>query len=139
MSLLVKVDSKPIVGKAVYAVMDIKKDALVISSEVEKIVPKRDKYSLELNGQHVVINEPAVLVNHSCDPNCILVPNQAGAFDFIAIRDIQQDEEITFDYESIEPEIVAFTTCLCGAYNCRGQMNTRTQTSQPTLAATSSN
>lgn len=137
MSLLVRIETKAIVGQAVFAITNIRKDTVVISSKLEKVVPNRDKYSLELNGKHIIMNEPAVLVNHSCDPNCMLVPNQAGAFDFIAIRDIQRREEITFDYESIESEITAFSTCLCEAKNCRGQMNTNKKTLQPMLEAVS--
>ena len=93
-----------------------------------KTVPHRNKYSLELNGNHIIINEPAVLVNHSCDPNCKLIPNHNGAFDFMALRNISIDEEITFDYESIESEIVAFDHCLCGSKNCRKQMNLQSKT-----------
>lgn len=123
MNTKVKIDSKSKVGQAVFAITNIHKDETVIKSQLVKTVPQRDKYSLELNGRHIIINEPGVLVNHSCNPNCILIPNHNGAFDFIAIRNISIGEEITFDYESIESEIVAFNVCLCGYEQCRKRMN----------------
>ena len=70
MNLKVKVNSKPKVGKAKTAFPNINKGETVIESQLVKTVPHRNKYSLELNGNHIIINEPAVLVNHSCDPNC---------------------------------------------------------------------
>ena len=127
MDFLVKINSKPGMGKAVFATANIRKDATVIESRQVSTVPHRNKYSLQLNGSHVIINKPGLFVNHSCDPNCRLIPNQLGAFDFVAIRDICIDEEITFDYESIESEIVAFSDCLCGAEQCRGRMNLTTE------------
>ena len=37
-------------------------------------------------------------VNHSCDPNCGIKVNETGAHDFVARKDIEVGEEITFDY-----------------------------------------
>jgi SET domain-containing protein len=123
MSILVKINSKPKVGKAVFAITNIDQGETVIKSQLVKTVPNRNKYSLELNGNHIIINEPGVFVNHSCEPNCTLIANELGAFDFVAIRPISIGEEITFDYESIESKIVAFSDCLCQSEQCRGQMN----------------
>ena len=46
----------------------------------------------------------------------------------MALRNLSIDEEITFDYESIESEIVAFDDCLCGSKNGRQQMHLQFQT-----------
>lgn len=62
------------------------------------------------------------LTNHSCDPNCGI----HGQISLIAMRDIKQDEEITFDYamtdanyEGMESPPPVPMTCLCGSRNCR--------------------
>lgn len=123
MSRLVTINNKLEVGKAVFSTHNIQKGETVIQSQLIKTVTYRNKYSLQLNGNHIIIDEPGVLVNHSCDPNCMLIPNQLGAFDFVAIRNISKGEEITFDYESIESEIVGFSDCLCGTDRCRQRMN----------------
>nr|VFK15971.1 MAG: SET domain-containing protein [Candidatus Kentron sp. LFY] len=119
----IKIHTKPGIGKAVFAIVEVHTREKVIESRPIKTVPCPNGYSLELNGNHIIIDEPGVLVNHSCDPNCVIVPNAYGAFDFIACRKIQKDEEITFDYESNESEITAFSNCYCGAKNCRKTMN----------------
>lgn len=57
---------------------------------------------------------PWIVTNHSCDPNVKIVGR-----DFIAIRDIQENEPITFDYETTEWEMDEPFTCGCGTESCR--------------------
>lgn len=117
--ITVKTHQNPAIGEAVFAVAEIDAGERVIQSQAEAVISERNKYSLEINGQHVLISKPGVLVNHSCDPNCVIQANPHGAFDFIAQRPIEAGEEITFDYLSNETEIMGFQSCECGAHNCR--------------------
>jgi len=55
-----------------------------------------------------------LFLNHSCNPNCGL----RGEITFIAIRDIDEGEELTCDYAMIDNEDYEFT-CNCGAKSCR--------------------
>ena len=63
----------------------------------------------------------ARLINHSCDPNCetqkwnVLGEVRIGIF---AKRDIDENEELTFDYR-FDTLKTALTRCLCGAANCK--------------------
>ena len=59
-------------------------------------------------------------INHSCEPNCGLRANDHGVYDIIALRDIKEGEEITYDYCMSEWEIVGFSECRCGSSACRG-------------------
>jgi len=52
--------------------------------------------------------------NHSCNPNVGL----RGEITFIAIRNIDTDEELTIDYAFLDNEDYSFE-CNCGAPNCR--------------------
>jgi len=122
---VVKTHTHPEIGKAVFAATEIGYGETVIQSRQIRTLPERTKYSLELNGSHILIDEPGVLVNHCCSPNCVLIENNHCGFDFIAIKDISKNEEITFDYESIESEISAFQNCSCGSAGCRKKMNCR--------------
>ena len=119
---IVKSHIRPEIGMGVFAATAIRSGEIVITSHLVKKLPGRTKYSLELHGEHILIDEPGVLVNHSCSPNCVLIENHHSGFDFIAVRDISKDEEVTFDYESIESEISAFQNCICGSPACRGTM-----------------
>jgi len=62
--------------------------------------------------------EPAHLVNHSCDPNAWF----CGSIAVYARRDIAPGEEITFDYATCDGSPYDEFDCLCGAANCRGRI-----------------
>lgn len=55
-----------------------------------------------------------LFINHSCDPNCGLMGLNSG----IAMRDIKEGEEITFDYCMLDNEDYNFD-CHCGSSICR--------------------
>jgi SET domain-containing protein len=58
-------------------------------------------------------------MNHCCDPNTAPLGDDA----LVAIRDIQPDEEVTYDYITceIDPRQPFDWECRCGAANCRGR------------------
>ena len=110
------------VGHAVFALADFQESETVIESKLLKTVFERSRYILELNGDHLLIDEPGVLVNHSCSPNCEIKKNSLGGFDFVALKAIHKGKEITFDYEVNESVVTAFQDCLCGSSQCRKMM-----------------
>ena len=52
-------------------------------------------------------------VNHSCAPNAYL-----AGLNLIALVDIDEGAEITFDYNATEWELVHPFECACGAASC---------------------
>ncbi len=54
-------------------------------------------------------------LNHSCDPNLGL----QGQIVFVALRNIAQDEELTFDYATTDDEDYEMK-CNCASRYCRG-------------------
>ena len=56
-------------------------------------------------------------INHSCDPNAGFV---TGEPILVALRDIEPDEEIGWDYSTSLMEAGWSLACRCGAPNCRG-------------------
>lgn len=58
------------------------------------------------------------LINHSCDPNCGMKITGEEAFLF-AIKTIEEDEELTFDYSTTMDENHWEMECFCGKENCR--------------------
>ncbi|KAJ3087306.1 U3 snoRNP protein, partial [Quaeritorhiza haematococci] len=66
----------------------------------------------------------ARFINHCCDPNCnakIITVDGHKKIVIYAKRDIEEGEEITYDYKfPIEDEKIP---CLCGAAACRGFLN----------------
>ena len=68
------------------------------------------------------VDEPGRVVDHCCEPNVALRPNEHGAYDFVTLRPVDVDEELYFDYESTEAKIVTFSECRCGAASRRGRV-----------------
>ena len=61
---------------------------------------------------------PARLINHSCEPNCEAVQGKKRIY-IQALRDIETDEEITFDY-GFDVDSYKDHPCRCGFPNCVG-------------------
>lgn len=68
-------------------------------------------------------------INHSCDPNCVVVPVRVNSpipkLAVFSVSDIQPDIEITFDYGPNEATHVSDESkrrepCLCESSKCRG-------------------
>jgi len=129
--------SKVLLGEvAVFSVRNIKKGSMITnvdSPEASVILPGRyfkklDKITQKKITSFAVLDEdneyclPADLnnmgaswyFNHSCSPN--MAYDQKG--NFIAIRNIKKDEELTYDYGwMFDPKFKM--KCACGASNCR--------------------
>ena len=63
--------------------------------------------------QYMLLAEPFININHSCDPNLGI----RGRGTLFALRSIRVGEELTFDYSTTMDELFL---CRCGAKNCRG-------------------
>ncbi|KAN0089891.1 histone H3-K4 methyltransferase Set1 [Hyaloscypha variabilis] len=69
----------------------------------------------------------ARFINHSCTPNCtakIITVEKSKRIVIYALRDIAQNEELTYDYK-FEREIGSTDRipCLCGTAACKGFLN----------------
>lgn len=69
--------------------------------------------------KHALVDLPSRFLNHMCDPNMRLKPNDKGAYDFLATRSIEANDEVGFDYETCEYELEEPIACECGAHKCR--------------------
>jgi hypothetical protein len=56
--------------------------------------------------------------NHSCEGNL----GYNAQYQFIALRDIQKGEELTYDYGIAETNPEYAFDCMCGAATCRGRV-----------------
>jgi len=107
-------------GQGVFADRHFLCGETVVIALVEREEPERTRYSVQMNwNKHVLMTTPAVLINHSCNPNTVVINNSHGAYDFVAFRDISAGEELSFDYATTEFEIIAMNECFCAETNCR--------------------
>ena len=58
-------------------------------------------------------------MNHCCEPNC----GVSGNIMFIAIRDIKEDEELTYDYCTTESDPNYIVDLSCNQPTCRKKLN----------------
>ena len=117
-------------GRGLFAKEPIRKGEIVtvrgghiITRQMEAEIKKPDGYwgypiadefvLAPLNTQEV--EDVMMFLNHSCEPNVGIL----GQIIFVAMRDIEKDEELTIDYAMFgankEP-----MQCNCSSSNCRG-------------------
>lgn len=60
-------------------------------------------------------------VNHSCEPNCGITETD-GRIVLIALKDLKNGEEITFDYSTTQAGGFWVMGCQCGTAACRGNI-----------------
>lgn len=58
-------------------------------------------------------------INHSCDPNCGIQCDEDLIHKYVACKEIEKDDELTYDYAMGNYEVNSFPDCQCGANNCR--------------------
>lgn len=112
--------------------------------DIEDASDSNDSDDPDISAPYVVDGQkygsPTRFMNHSCNPNCKIVPASRNHGDdriydlaFFAVRDIPALTELTFDYnpgwegsknKKLDPDALP---CLCGEPNCRNQLwpNTR--------------
>jgi len=111
-------------GKGVFAAENINKGQVILTFtgkiiDLEAVLEKGEKESNPLQidtFKYIDIEEPGVLVNHSCSPNAGILNDTI----LVAIADIYQNEEITFDYSTTMSEDLWTMKCECLSSNCRG-------------------
>lgn len=117
----VEIRTTPDRGVGVFALRALPPGESVVRSRPVAPAPVRDNLSLQMDwDRHVYFDEPGCRINHSCDPNTGVRNNDLGGYDFVALREIAPNEEITFDYGTTEYVSIAVSHCLCGTARCRG-------------------
>jgi hypothetical protein len=117
-------------GRGLFAKAPIRKgEVVVVKGGYVLTRHQRDEIGRELGPSEIQITEDLFLgparesereggmmhLNHSCEPNLGL----RGQIVFVALRDVEVDEELTFDYAMTDDE-PGEMQCDCGAASCRG-------------------
>ena len=132
----------PVHGSGLFASCDISEESKIIEYIGEKITKKvsleriqeqfdraQDNgsvgsvYIFTLNKRYDIDGDIpenyAKFINHSCDPNCV-VYTLRGKIWVLALKDIQKDEELTYNYNFSFNDDYEDYPCSCGAHNCIG-------------------
>lgn len=91
----------------------VRKGALYSTGCIGSYLPLDDDFFL---GATNAAEEEGIklYLNHSCEPNCAI----RGEITFVALRRIEEGEELTIDYATIDNEDYRFS-CNCHASACR--------------------
>lgn len=96
-------------------------DVVLPDAAVQELDPLRravfDRYAWVEQGRWILCWDHGRYVNHACDANCIGLGVQFE----IALRDIEEGEQLTDDYRSLGQFEHAFD-CLCGTPGCTGRV-----------------
>ncbi|MBC7878739.1 MAG: SET domain-containing protein-lysine N-methyltransferase [Anaerolineales bacterium] len=92
---------------------------IIHKDELDPSMPRFTQRVLQVDEELYLLTteekESTDCFNHSCNPNLGLT----GQIGLIAMRDIQTDEELTFDYAMTDGEPYDEFECHCGSLNCR--------------------
>ncbi|MBW1849135.1 MAG: SET domain-containing protein [Deltaproteobacteria bacterium] len=111
-------------GEGVFATRSFITGEIVMVGIIDKILEENHSHASQTGVNEYVLHAGLISkVNHSCDPNCGISINESGAHDFVAIREIIVNEEITFDYAMRNYDVDYFPKqCMCGSEMCRGRI-----------------
>jgi SET domain-containing protein len=131
----IRVGPSRIAGKGLFAAIDLKQGMRIIQylgerislQESERRLAEDNVYIFELNEHYALDGKSpknlARYINHSCDPNCE-VENTGRTIWIVAARNIQEGEELSYDY-GYEVKNYEANPCNCGAKNCCGYILAR--------------
>lgn len=100
---------KGIEGRGVFAGQAVNKNTIIFKMHGDFLVSPTQT-SVQIGENMHIEDEIAGLVNHSCNPTA-RVDRQHHAF--VSLRDIKENEEITFDYTMNEDKLAAPFICKC--------------------------
>jgi SET domain-containing protein len=119
----------PIHGIGTFAMHDIEAGELLMIVTGGMIVKSEDRhpdklqlaaemYNEETLSEDVFIVTPKLFhyyINHSCDPNAVDVSRKANSIQYVVLRNIQANEEVTADYY----DETTLEVCACKSPRCR--------------------
>ena len=139
---MLEVRPSPLQGLGAFAFRKIRKGTRIIEYLGERITPIEadDRYEKLAKPNHTFLftidsrlvvdatfkGNVARFINHSCNPNCESVIDRRRIW-IEALRDIEQGEELTYDYHlDLPPPLPRgwreLYGCRCGGPDCRGTL-----------------
>ena len=86
-------------GEGIFATKAFKVGDIVMVGVIKEALNGNHSHASQIGENEYVLHAGLITkVNHSCDPNCGIRANETGAHDYVAIKIISVNEEITFDY-----------------------------------------
>lgn len=99
----------------------LKKGSIITPFKAKETFKKPDCYTIQIDQFTHISLSPYILkyTNHSCDPNVFFDTKEMK---LVAIKDIEQGEELCYFYPSTELNMSQPFTCSCGKDCCLGEI-----------------
>jgi hypothetical protein len=107
--------------KGFFARQSYKAGDIVIEFSARQIVSEPNYLTVQVGlDKHILLSpEHLQYINHSCDPNVFF---DTYAMHIVALKSIEEGDEMTFFYPSTEWDMAQPFSCFCGSRNCLGQI-----------------
>ena len=119
--------------KAFFAQLSYRPGDIIADFSAGQILSEPTYLTVQIDIDKHIILQPEHLqyINHSCDPNVFF---DTYAMQIIALKTIQQGDEMTFFYPSTEWDMAQPFTCYCGSDKCIGEIKGATHISREVLS-----
>ena len=84
------------------------KGQILLDLSVGLLVRDPSRTSIQIHDGFHIEHEVAACINHACDPSC-----KIGSLSVIALRDLKENEEVTFNYNENEDVLTNPFECKC--------------------------
>jgi hypothetical protein len=101
---------------------NIQKGEVICAFAARETLSAPNRFTVQIGENQHILLSPLHLqyINHSCSPNAFF---DTDAFQLIALRPMEEGDEITFFYPSTEWTMEESFTCKCGELNCIGTIS----------------
>jgi len=119
--------------KAFFAQLSYHPGDIIADFSAGQILSEPTYLTVQIDIDKHIILQPEHLqyINHSCDPNVFF---DTYAMQIIALKIIQQGDEMTFFYPSTEWDMAQPFTCYCGSDKCIGEIKGAAHISREVLS-----
>src|SRR5688572_26102552 len=107
--------------KGFFAQRSYQPGEVVIAFSAREVVSEANYLTVQvgLNRHILLYPEHLQYINHSCDPSVFF---DTHAMQIVALKEIEEGDEMTFFYPSTEWDMAQPFTCFCGSANCLGEI-----------------
>jgi hypothetical protein len=106
-------------NKSIHTTLDLEPGQVITNFRLKEVLTEPDYLTIQVGEDQHSMVDPLFLhfTNHSCNPNVVC---DIQNLQFIAIKPIAKEEELTWFYPSTEWNMNQPFNCICQSGNCLG-------------------
>lgn len=116
---VIKVEDRGLLNNTVIATAKIKAYRVLYQSQEFLILPKPNYQTVQIAENAHILDHVFANLNHHCTPNTFIDVNNLT---LVAVRDIDEGEQLNFAYFTTEVKLDKPFSCQCGSPDCIGNI-----------------